>query len=306
MEQSTESAKEPPKIESIKKPKSYLYDSKNKGLPVYGVIVQWDGKTKYSTKAIMAKFETKLATYRSQKSNENQIKSSLKRKQFPYFRRSGPNKGIVSFTTMDEANAFSITKDPDFYAFIPLSFIVVVGVAELPGTKLNVKDLKPTCPSYEILQWRKKKLPVSKKTQITVAIRGTELPSKIYFKDYEAQLTSFERKPVYCSRCLRYGHRIRDCLRKPRCGICIRTKPRLKHKEQKCHIVKRSGNIERCIYCQQNHAIGSADCVEQMQQCVFKGQLVKRTMDYVSVLESDIIPAIRTTSVNSTGSWLIS
>ncbi|XP_058815837.1 uncharacterized protein LOC131679200 [Topomyia yanbarensis] len=291
-----------PRTRFVKKPTSYTYDSKNEGLPVYGVIVQWDSNEKYSNKALITKFEAKLTTYRSAVERDVLQKKSI-RKNLPYFRRVGPNKGIVSFKTMAEANAFSKTEDSEFYAFIPLSFIVVVGVAEVSASNFNFKDFRPVCPKHEVMQWRKKKLPSTKKIQITVAIRGTQLPSMFYFKKNEVPLNPLERKPVYCCRCLRYGHRVGNCMRKPRCGVCIRTKPALKHREQHCYTIKR-GNIERCLYCQQNHIIGTADCVEHVQQCTFKAQLVKRSMDYVSVLASDIIPAIRTTSVNSTRSWL--
>lgn len=283
-------------------PKSYVYNSENEGLPVYGVIVQWDATTKYSNKAIKAKFEHKLAPLRKVEVKPN--KSSLKHKPMPYFRRIGPSKGMVMFEKMDEANDFSKQKDAEFHAFIPLSFITVVGVTVFNKINIKFKEFQSFCRmNKDILQYRKKRL-IDNQMKVTIAIRGTKLPPKLMFNNDYVQLTPNARLPVFCSRCLRYGHLIGNCMRKPRCGVCIRTKPALKHGEKKCLTINRSGNIERCIFCQQNHTIGTEGCVEHTQQCAFKVQLVKHNMDFVSELELEIIPSIRTTSINSSRAWL--
>ncbi|XP_055546980.1 uncharacterized protein LOC129731192 [Wyeomyia smithii] len=291
------------KDEPAKKPKSYEYDSRNLGRPVFGVIVQWDAKKTYTKRALNEMLKSKLSAGQfvvpvPVKQHE---KSSLKRKQMPYFRRTGPNKGMIMFKTMEEANEFAKREDPDYYSFIPLSFVVVVGVAVMPASLFNLPSFKSPNNPYEILQWRKQKL-ADKKIRVTVAIRGTVLPPKLTIRETEVPLEPYKRQPVHCSRCLRYGHRKNDCLQKPRCGMCIETKPALKHFENKCLMRKRK--TFKCYYCRENHATGAPKCSEHEQQCKYKTQLTENDMDYVTLLENEIIPAIQSTSINSSRVWL--
>ncbi|XP_055640615.1 uncharacterized protein LOC129778010 [Toxorhynchites rutilus septentrionalis] len=281
-----------------RKPMSYPYDSRNEKLPVFGVIVNMTSKIKYSTKQLVAKFEAKLSAYKLPPKKPQTAKRLKKpgRKETPYFRRVGPHKGIVMFDNWEQANTFAATDDPEYYAFIPLSFVVVVGVA-IVKAKFNLKDFKYV-DSYEVLQWRTERL-ADRKVQVTLAIRGTELPSEIVIKGECIPITLLVRQPIYCSNCLQYGHRLVNCMRKPRCGVCSKTLPFERHTEKNCPVIANGDVLERCISCHQNHTIGFEGCNEHIQQCAHKKRLVKQHMDFVSVLENDIIPSIRSTSVNS-------
>ncbi|XP_053696336.1 uncharacterized protein LOC128743732 [Sabethes cyaneus] len=289
------------KNETPRKPTSYLYDSRNENLPVFGVIVQWDAKKTYSTNALKALFATKLSTGPVCLPAADERKMSLKRKQMPYFRRSGPNKGMIMFKTMQEANDFSQKEDPDYYCFIPLSFVVVVGVAVMPASNFNFLNFKSASDTCEILQWRKQKL-ADKKIRITVAIRGSTLPPKLNIRDVEVPLEPYERKPVYCNRCGRYGHRKSNCLHKPRCDMCTGTMTGLIHFKSDC--LNRKRKTSACFHCRENHTGRAVECSEYPQQCKYKSQLAKHNMDYLSLLEKEIIPAVRATSINSSRIWL--
>lgn len=231
---------------------------------------------------------------------DEQKRSLLRRKKLPYFRRNGSNKGVVIFKTMEEANAFSQKEDPDYYPFIPLSFVVVVGVVIMPASSFNFLGFKSAASTQEILKWRKQKLP-DKKIKIIVSIRGTSLPAKLTIRDMEIPLEPYERKPDFCDRCLRYGHRKTNCFRKLRCGMCIDTKPALKHFESKCLARKQK---PMCFYCREDHASGAAECSEYAQQCKYKNQLIKHNMSKLTLLEKEIIPAVRSTPINSSRTWL--
>lgn len=287
--------------------KVYRYDSSNAGLLLFGVIVQWDPKTKYSNKALMAKFEPKLAAFRPVPEQSNQASDrprSLKRKPIPFLRRVGRNKGIVMFDEMEQANKFADQTDPEFRAFIPMSFVTTIGVAIFNKPNFKGNEIQQFLPTgFEVLQWRKKRLE-NDKVQVTIAVRGTIIPDYLNFKGDTIPFELLQRKPVYCARCLRYGHRIGNCMRKPRCGVCIKIKPALKHSEKDCSRIKRNSTIERCLYCGQGHTIGTEECIEHGPQCEYKMKLVKHRMDFLSVLEQDILPAIRTTPVNSNRIWL--
>lgn len=285
-----------------KLPRFQSYTDKNKDLPFYGVIVTWASDVKYNNRQLQEIFDAKLKNYRAT-SNPVKQNSSLKRKLMPFYRRTAPNKVMVIFESMLHANSFATETHSEFYAFIPLSFVSVLGVTVFDAPKINIKDLQssPTNP-VEILQYRKKKLSDSK-IQVTVAIRGSKLPETLNYKDGTKPLHLHERSPVYCPRCLRYGHRRPDCMHKPRCGKCVRTKPALHHQENKCRVVKKLKE-HSCIFCEGNHTIGDSNCVEHSEQRLFKMQLVKNNMDFVSTLESEIIPSIRSTAVNSNWKWL--
>ncbi|XP_065078362.1 uncharacterized protein LOC135701484 [Ochlerotatus camptorhynchus] len=287
--------------------KVYMYDATNEGLPLYGVIVQWDFKTKYSNRALMTKFEPKLAALRpvSEEANkEYSVTKSLKHKMIPFLRHVGPNKGIVMFNDMKQANEFVMVKDPEFSAFIPMSFVSTIGVGVFNKANFKSKEVEQFLPTgYEALQWRKKRLENSK-VQVTIAVRGTKLPENLNFRGDTIPFELYERKPVHCTRCLRYGHRTGNCMRKPRCGACTENKPALRHCEKDCNRIKHNKNIKRCLFCGQGHTIGTEGCVEHGQQCEYKMKLVKHKMDYLTVIEKEILPAIRTTAVNSNRIWL--
>lgn len=284
--------------------KVYVYDATNEGLPLYGVIVQWDPKTKYSNRALLTKFEPKLAALRPVAEEADKTSNgtkSLKRKKIPFLRRVGPNKGMVMFDDMKQANEFATAKDPDFSAFIPMSFVSTIGVAVFNKANFKSNEIQQFLPTgFEALQWRKKRLE-NGKVQVTIAVRGTKIPESLNFKGDTIPFELYERKPVHCTRCLRYGHRTGNCMRKPRCGACTGNKPALRHREKDCDRIKRN---KRCLYCGQGHTIGTDGCIEHGQQCEYKMKLVKHKMDYLSVIEKEILPAIRTTAVNSNRIWL--
>lgn len=229
---------------------------------------------------------------------------SLKRKRIPFLRRVGPNKGMVMFDDMKQANEFVTIKDPEFSAFIPMSFVSTIGVGVFNKANFKSNEIQQFLPTgYEALQWRKKRLENSK-LQVTIAVRGTKIPDNLNFKGDTIPFELYERKPVHCTRCLRYGHRTGNCMRKPRCGACAENKPALRHREKDCDRIKHNKTIKHCLYCGQGHTIGTEGCVEHGQQCEYKMKLVKHKMDYLSVIEKEILPAIRTTAVNSNRIWL--
>lgn len=287
--------------------KVYLYDATNEGLPLYGVIVQWDPKTKYSNRALFSIFTPKLTALEPVVQGANKLHNttkSLKRKPTPFLRRVGPNKGIVMFNDMNQANEFAMVKDPEFKAFIPMSFVSTIGAGVFNKANFKSNEIQQLLPAgYEALQWRKKRLENSK-VQVTIAIRGTKIPENLNFKGDTIPFEMYERKPVHCTRCLRYGHRTGNCIRKPRCGACTENKPALRHREKDCDRIKNNKNIMRCLYCGQGHSIGTVECVEHGYQCEYKMKLVRHKMDYLSVIEKEILPAIRTTAVNSNRIWL--
>lgn len=295
-----------PKEDVVKK--VYKYDTSNE-LPIYGVIVQWDAKIKYTNKALADKFESKLAIFRSLLDETNKSTmavKSLKRKPIPYLRRIGPSKAVVMFGNMVSANDFvdMQEEDDEFTTFIPMSFVSTVGVARFSKFNFKLTDLQEFFPKgYTVLQWRKKRLPDGK-IQVSIAVQGSKIPESLIVKGETVPFELFERKPIYCIRCLRYGHRTNDCMRKPRCGVCLPRKPYSKHRENQCGTIRHNPDIERCLYCGQGHSIGTEGCIEHGQQREFKMKLVRHKMDYLSVLERDTLPAIRTTPVNSNRIWM--
>ncbi|XP_062546473.1 uncharacterized protein LOC134212530 [Armigeres subalbatus] len=289
---------------SQKEPKIYRYDQSNK-LPRYGVIVKWDGKTKYNAMkekldAHMARVGPSSATP-GQKSKNGQ----LNRKSMPYYRQAGLNKAIFIFSDIHQANAFADLKDDTLKAFIPMSFICSIGVAVFNKFTYKKSELQECFPKeYEVLQWRKKRLE-NGKLQVSISVRGSEIPDSLNCKGEKITFELLERKPIYCTRCLRYGHRASNCFRRPRCGVCTPYERESKHTEKYCPKIKRKPvNDERCLYCRQGHTIGKENCVEYGQQHDFRLKLVRRNLDYLTVLEKDILPAIRTTAVNSNRLWL--
>lgn len=286
----------------------YKYNESNK-LPLYGVIIRWDKKEKYTNKDLLNKFESKLIPFRSlSKEADNDVAvKSLPRKPLPYLQRVYPNKAIVMFSNGESANKFVDLHQEDsggFRVYIPMSFVSTLGVARFGKFNSKFSELQECfSEDYKVLQWRKRRLNDGK-TEVTIAIQGSELPDSMNFKGETIPFELYKRKPSYCVRCLRYGHRTNDCMSKPRCGVCLPVKPKLTHRESKCGKIKRNPKIERCLFCGQGHSIGTEGCIEHVQQSEFKMNLVRHKMDYLSVLEKDILPAIRTTAVNSNRIWL--
>lgn len=285
--------------------RTFFYGAHHNDLDHYGVIVEWDEKN-LTHNQVHNKFEKVLSLARNIVSSLNQVRRpmrSIKRKPMPYFRRTGRTKGIVTFQTWPEANAFSAVKHPDFRAFIPMAFIVTIGVVHFNAPKINIKDAFACClGEYEIMQWRIKRIEPNK-LRVTFAVCGTELPKSILFHDKKHPVERFVRQPVRCTRCLRYGHRAGSCFRKPRCGTCAQEKSTSWHAERLCRVIRNDRGSVWCTYCNDGHAAGGADCVEENYQRTYKGQLSKHNMDFARTLELEIIPMVRSTSINSNRVW---
>ncbi|EDS34890.1 conserved hypothetical protein [Culex quinquefasciatus] len=291
------------------KRRTFLYDSRHDNLGLYGVIVEWDEKN-LTHHQIHSKFEQVLSTLRTPSGTAKEVKrakQSIKRKSMPYFRRTGRTKGIVTFNSGPDANAFSTETHPDFRTFIPMSFVVTIGVVHFNAPKINIKEAFASCAdnNHEIMQWRIKRLE-SNKLRVTFAVCGTELPGSLPFHDKSYPVERYARQPLRCNRCQRYGHRTGSCFRRARCGTCAQERPVVAsawHVEKACRIVRADRGKVRCTYCNERHATGSADCGEENYQRTYKGQLAKHNMDFVKTLELEIIPMVRSTSINSNRIW---
>ncbi|XP_039431069.1 uncharacterized protein LOC120414110 [Culex pipiens pallens] len=291
------------------KRRAFLYDSRHDNLGHYGVIVEWDEKN-LTHNQIHSKFERVLSALRTPPDTTKEVKrskQSIKRKSMPYFRRTGRTKGIVTFNSGSNANAFSAEIHPDFRTFIPMSFVVTIGVVHFNAPKVNIKEAFASCAdnNLEIMQWRIKRLE-SNKLRVTFAVCGTELPGSLLFHDKSHPVERYARQPVRCNRCQRYGHRTGSCFRQARCGTCAQERPAVSsawHTEKACRIVRADRGKVRCTYCNERHATGSADCGEENYQRTYKGQLAKHNMDFVKTLEREIIPMVRSTSINSNRIW---
>ncbi|XP_055593521.1 uncharacterized protein LOC129744825 [Uranotaenia lowii] len=306
------------KKQEPKKPKPYVshfYDINNGDLPVFGVVVMWERQRNFKRppqgllkelEALRAEESTKkpLPKLPNVPREKGELSYTLKRKPLPYLRRLGPQKATVYFADMFQANSFVQSKQGrDFYAFIPLSYVTVVAAFMANRKEINFLEFQKFCKEHPtIMHWRKK-LREDKKVLVTLAYRGTKLPEKLVFNGQEYKLDFHVPPPVLCERCLRYGHRKTDCMKKPRCGVCVRTKPFLKHMQVRC--TSRFKVIQdRCFYCLEDHDVGKPECSEQKAQRLFKQQLVKRKMDFLTVLENDIIKGLRATRINSVALWM--
>lgn len=285
--------------------KGFSYSTHHDGMDNYGVIVEWTEK--YLThNQIFNKFESVLSTLRKPPIDESQNKCpkrSIKHKPIPYFRRTGRYKGIVTFDLWPEANTFSTMKHAGFRAYIPMAFIVTIGVVYFNLPKIHIKDAFACClGEYDIMQWRIKRLEPNKQ-RVTFAVRGTELPKSILFNDKKHPVEQYIRQPARCSRCLRYGHRTGCCFRRARCGTCAEQRPTTWHAERVCRVLKIDRSKARCTYCNEGHDAGGVGCAEENYQRTYKAQLTKHKMDFVKTLESEIIPMVRSTSINSNRIW---
>lgn len=306
-----------PKPKPKKKPKkvpsdptnrrTFLYDKRHDNLGLYGVIVEW-GEKDLTHNRVHSKFEKVLSALRKPADSAvevERVKRSIKRKSMPNFRRTGRTKGIVTFHSWSEANSFSAENHADFRSFIPMSFVVTIGVAYFNAPKINIKDAFASCAeSHEVLQWRIKRLEPNK-LRVTFAVCGTELPASLLFHDKTHVVERYARQPVRCNRCLRYGHRTGSCFRRARCGTCVQHKPVLVpwHAEKACLVLRGDRGKVRCMHCNQGHVTGGADCGEENYQRTYKGQLAKHNMDFVKTLELEIIPMVRSTAINSNRIW---
>lgn len=292
---------------------TFLYEATELGLPIYGVIVQWvsDSKQKYSTNAVMAKLEPLLEPYRFDlDKGDEQVKTlSLKRKTNPYFQRKAPGKGVVYFDNMKQANKFAqLQGHPEFTTFIPMSYVSTVGKATCNKSDLKGVKMQQLLPiGFKAMQWRQRGLKDDpSKVEVTMCVRGTMIPTALNAKGKEIKFDLHKRQPAHCERCLRYGHLTRNCLRKPRCGVCSITKNfSWKHSEWQCKTIQKHPDIVRCRACEEGHSIGTSEkCPEHVQQCDFKMRLVRYKMDWISVIHHDVLAAVRATPINSDRTFL--
>ncbi|XP_055643146.1 uncharacterized protein LOC129779603 [Toxorhynchites rutilus septentrionalis] len=281
------------------------YGPKNADLPMFGTMIHLRNRNiRHSTKQFTAIVKNRVDEFMDRYAADIQPDinpRTPKRKKRPYFRRTAFWKGIVMFDNWEHANEFVSTQFAEFRAFIPIIFVAVAGTVEICKVS-NTESLK-IITHHEILR-KQEKLISENKSQILFFIRGTVLPETLNINDKDLVLKPLIRSPIRCSNCLRYGHRLSNCMRKSRCGICSKNTPFNWHRETACPVVQSGETVKQCLFCTQNHTIGSEHCNEHFQQCILKRNLVNQHMDFVNLLIHDVIPSIRATNVNSSFDYL--
>lgn len=176
----------------------------------------------------------------------------------------GKNKLKLFCSLKDEANIIPL--DPnliDYRVYIPVADAQICGSIYLDtGSDLNEfidvaygKFNQAGLPKIKILSvHRNKKIVDGKEVEldtVRITFEGTALPDRVCFYNLLIPVRLYISKPLFCDSCLRFGHTNKMCDHKPVCSKCGD-----EHKTSVCT----ENVIEKCTYCEQDHAPNSKNC----------------------------------------------
>lgn len=127
---------------------------------------------------------------------------------------------------------WSKNKD-DIKAYVPDHYIKTVGIVYGITNDIDIKEIKnhTTCErGYEkiyiedmerLTKWNKESQTTETTNNIKITFRSQKLPENISIFYSKFNVNLFQRKPLQCMNCLKYGHSKKKCTSKKVCANCL-------------------------------------------------------------------------------------
>lgn len=146
-------------------------------------------------------------------------------------------------------------------AYQPVPRHYAVGVIRDVDISLSEAEIEQNVRSPEGRVIRQRRLGQS--TAVKLSFSATTLPSFVYLGHVRHPVSLFKERPIQCTQCWGYGHRVASCKRPHICGRCGDA-----HSNGAACSAQ-----EKCINCGQAHAATSPSCPKWKKE--------KETRDYV-------------------------
>lgn len=207
--------------------------------------------------------------------------------------RLGEKKARVHTNSYSTANKllmhgslFGIT---DYKVHLPLSFVTSTGIVRKIPTHYQDKEIlenitsdTPVLGVERITTWDVQNKMSKPSTSLKVFFRATTIPDRIFIAYNPVKVDLFIQRPLFCRRCLNYGHTVKHCNPKniALCGNCAMP---IHDAEIDCQM--------KCAICSKNpeknnkHRTSSSDCPTYKYQYEIKKMM---TIKRISFKEAEL------------------
>lgn len=193
---------------------------------------------------------------------------------------AGKHKVIAILTNPEKANQLvtEINNSTSAYrAYVPRHVVSITGV--ITGIPIDLTE-------QEIQDDIQSKVPVMSvkrlhryadgnkvlSLRVSVTFRAKELPDSVKVFCCPTRVYPFAQKLIFCTKCLRYGHRTENCRGRERCRNCGQIHE-LNEEYANCQ------EQQKCIYCKStDHRSGATICDETQRQKALKSIMAKKNL----------------------------
>lgn len=187
-----------------------------------------------------------------------QISKKLTRVNFKYYYDA--NKAIENLQLKDFCK---------YKVFIPKSNIFSTGIVRNIPTDISCEEFYSNCfpnNNIELIErmnsYNTQNKSLSPSETLKITFRSTRLPESVKFYEINLKVQYYIPKPMFCAKCLSYGHRKNFCPKQEeRCFDCAK-----KIISDQDHICEGIG----CKFCEKDHKSNSKDCIEYKKQVQIK------------------------------------
>lgn len=172
-------------------------------------------------------------------------------------------------------------KNLGYEAFIPKNFISCIGVINNVLPKQDLEQLKNNISSINdgilivesvvrITKWNHKEKTAEDTNSIMITFRGQSLPSEIRIYGVINKVRFYQRKPMQCRNCLKFGHPSARCKDDKLCMRCGKNN----------HNVSDCVSEPTCVNCNGKHRSNDRDCPVVINQQLISNVMTKYKLTY--------------------------
>lgn len=181
-------------------------------------------------------------------------------------------KGKLKILTLEKKTSNKIVKWSEsvtgLNAYIPDFYLKTYGIIRGLATDVDIDEMtqyakcergheKILVENMErIHKWNREEKKLEPTRSVKVTFRCQKLPEVIAVHHIKFQVSLFERRPLQCINCMRYGHSKKRCKSKQLCANCLEET----HQKTDCQ------NQPKCVYCDGKHSTFSRECEERVKQ----------------------------------------
>lgn len=196
------------------------------------------------------------------------------------------NKNCVKISTIDAKSANKIIDsrfDEDISAYIPQFYISSTGIIRGVPIDTDLTDVTNYI-NYErqrggirinkmerMKYWNVESQTSEPSRNVKVEFRGQKLPEELDIYHTKVKVGFFERRPLQCINCMKYGHISKRCKAEKICSNCLGGD----HQRNVCV------NNSKCFYCEDgNHSTVSKQCPERKRQQTITNLMDQHKISY--------------------------
>lgn len=199
-------------------------------------------------------------------------------------------KAKILFKTWYDANKIinnEFLMKNEYSCFIPEMYVNTVGVIRglplditIDDIRLNHECTEQLIHAERITRWNASEKRAESTETIKLTFRSKNLPDKIKIYDILSKLDYYVPNPIFCVKCLNYGHKQKYCKGVERCNTCAANLPNdLQKEEGQIHTCD---NIANCKHCGPGHKSNDYKlCNERKRQIKINKYMVVEKVSYI-------------------------